>query len=278
MEIINWLHNCACQYGLETELVRNNDLIVTIDNGSSKLIGKYGQSKPDFVLFWDKDITLARHLEQMGMRLFNRAETIAICDNKALTVQCLAGKNIAMPKTIVGPLVFQELEAWEHLEVIAEELCFPLVLKECYGSFGQQVYLIHNYAELLNKVKELKNVPYLFQELVQSSYGQDVRLQVVGDKVVAAMLRKSDHDFRANVTNGAKMFPYEPTEEEIALAIKCSQLVGADFSAVDLLFGPQGEPLLCEVNSNGHFKNIYDCTGVDVAKAIMEHILVDLGI
>jgi glutathione synthase/RimK-type ligase-like ATP-grasp enzyme len=46
-----------------------------------------------------------------------------------------------------------------------------------------------------------------------------------------------------------------------------------DFAGVDIMFGKQGEPVLCEVNSNAHFKNIYDCTGVNVADEIMEYIL-----
>ena len=39
----------------------------------------------------------------------------------------------------------------------------------------------------------------------------------------------------------------------------------------DILFGENG-PILCEVNSNAHFKNIYDCTGENVADYIIEYI------
>lgn len=41
---------------------------------------------------------------------------------------------------------------------------------------------------------------------------------------------------------------------------------------MDILFGKEEEPILCEVNSNAHFKNIYDCTGVNVAEHIMKYI------
>jgi glutathione synthase/RimK-type ligase-like ATP-grasp enzyme len=67
-----------------------------------------------------------------------------------------------------------------------------------------------------------------------------------------------------------------PTIEQCELALKCCEIIGLDFAGVDLLFGEQGEPILCEINSNAHFKNIYDCTGVNAAEAILSHIIVKL--
>ena len=57
------------------------------------------------------------------------------------------------------------------------------------------------------------------------------------------------------------------------MALKVCRELKLDFAGVDIMFGKQGEPVLCEVNSNAHFKNIYDCTGVNVADEIMEYIL-----
>ena len=85
------------------------------------------------------------------------------------------------------------------------------------------------------------------------------------------MYRYSLTDFRANLTAGGEMKPYEPTEEEAALAVSASTAVEADFSGVDLLFGEDG-PLVCEVNSNAHFKNLYQCTGVNTAYEILKFI------
>ena len=39
------------------------------------------------------------------------------------------------------------------------------------------------------------------------------------------------------------------------------------------MFGEAGEPLLCEVNSNAHIKNILDLTGINIAEKIMAYIL-----
>ncbi|MGP4042150.1 RimK family alpha-L-glutamate ligase [Gracilibacillus sp. D59] len=269
-EQIEWLRKTAETFDFDIDVIANNQLLVTIEGGEARILTE--KKEPDFVFFWDKDLFLARQLEHQGLRLFNSAKTIEICDDKALTYQQLANHGIRMPKTIIAPKVFVSLEDDSHLTQVIETLGFPLVIKETFGSFGEQVYLIEDEQQLRQKVKELQHKPHLFQEYIASSYGRDVRLNVVGDRVVAAMLRKSDQDFRANVTAGGKMYRYQPTEEEKELAVRCSQLVGADFAGVDLLFGANDEPILCEINSNAHFKNIYDCTGVDITRDMMTYI------
>ena len=121
-------------------------------------------------------------------------------------------------------------------------------------------------------MNNVQGKPVVFQEYVENTKGRDVRLQVVGDKVIAGMYRYSYDDFRANVSIGGHMKEYTPSQEECTLAVRAAMAVGADFAGVDLLFGEQGM-LVCEVNSNAHFKNIFDCTGVNTAEKIMEFIV-----
>lgn len=269
LEQIEWLKKAGEIEGFRMEIRANNELLVLIENN----VGKLSESTlPDFVFYWDKDLYLARQLENLGVKVYNSARAIEICDDKALTFQILANHQIPLPKTMIAPKIFQELVDDKHLEIMETHFDYPIIVKEVFGSFGDQVYLIHTEQDLQKLTKQLAHKPYIIQEFIKSSKGKDARLQVIGDKVVAAMLRVSDSDFRANVTAGGKMYPYQPSKEEEELAIRVTQLVGADFAGVDLLFGEEGEPILCEVNSNAHFKNIHDCTGVDVAQLMMEYI------
>src|SRR5690606_29922509 len=137
--------------------------------------------------------------------------------------------NLPFPKTILAPKVFMGTKVTDFTPFvkIAEQLGFPLIMKENFGSFGQQVYLIENEAQLIEKVKELGGTPHLFQELIQTSYGKDIRLNVIGQKVVASMIRQAESDFRANVTTGAITEPYTPSEYECELAIRAANIVGA---------------------------------------------------
>lgn len=275
---LNELYAAAAQkLGLEVELIANDELHPCIENGKVQLKSAKSLTTPQFVLFLDKDIRLAKQLEKMGYPLFNSSEVIENCDDKMLTFQVLAEHDIKMPKTIFAPLYFSGTGTGEpNLDftlTLEKELGYPMVIKEAFGSFGAQVYLVHNREDLQAKQKELIYKPHLYQEFIQSSTGRDVRIYVVGDQVVASMYRHSETDFRANISNGGAMQTYTPDEAFCQMAIKATQVLGADFTGVDLLFGENGEPVLCEVNSNAHIKNIYDCTGIDVAEFIFKHIV-----
>ncbi|NCB06113.1 MAG: RimK family alpha-L-glutamate ligase, partial [Clostridia bacterium] len=67
------------------------------------------------------------------------------------------------------------------------------------------------------------------------------------------------------------MEAYTPTAREAEMAVTATRLLGLDFAGVDVLFGKDG-PILCEVNSNAHFKTTLACTGVNMADDIMAHI------
>ena len=64
------------------------------------------------------------------------------------------------------------------------------------------------------------------------------------------------------------MHAYTPTPEEASLALKAVRALGLTFAGVDVLFGEDG-PLICEVNSNAHFKTTLTCTGVNMATELL---------
>ncbi len=229
-------------------------------------------TEPEFVLFWDKDVRLAGALEGMELKVYNSAQSIADCDDKAATFLKLTETGLRMPKTVISPKKFHGdgLIAEGFTERTGALLGYPCVFKECYGSFGQQVYLISSEEELRQRIRETGERGYLVQEYIESSCGRDIRLQVVGDRVIAGMYRYHDSDFRANITGGGKMKPYEATKAQEEMALRACRALGLTFGGVDILFGPLEEPILCEVNSNAHFKNLYDCTGINAADAILE--------
>jgi RimK family alpha-L-glutamate ligase len=286
-EIHNWLLKAAEKQGIQMLLKTNAELLVDlsakcVDSFHKSLLGdeekqnlKDGQDA-DFILFWDKDVRLAYYLEQLGYPVFNSSKAIGICDDKSLTHLTLMNSGLIMPRTIVSPMTFANIgyTNYAFLEEVAKRIQFPMVVKECFGSFGQQVYLVHHMVELKEKLLQIGAKPVLFQEFIASSFGRDIRLQVVGDKVVASMYRYSENgDFRANLSIGGKMKAYTPTREQCDIALRCCKMIGLDFAGVDLLFGENEEPVVCEINSNAHFKNIYDCTGVNAADEIISHIV-----
>lgn len=267
-ELYDQLHIAAAMQGVE--LVQKD----TIEVSSIVASGTLHRSKPSFVLFWDKDISLCKALEIAGCRCLNSSYAIATCDNKAQTYLAMLKEGIAQPKTMLTPKVFRSVN-WndtEYPRLVERELGLPVVIKECYGSFGAQVHLAHSVCEIAAILNEIGPRPSLCQEFIATSVGRDVRLQVVGGRVVAAMQRVSaGDDFRANLTNGGVAQAWNPTPEQEELALSVCASIGLDFAGVDLLFGVDNKPVLCEVNSNAHFVNLREITDVDTASHIIAH-------
>ena len=267
------LMDACARFDIQTEVRTNAELLVEI--GTSSFSGP----RPDFVLFWDKDLNLCRHLENLGLSVFNSADAIEVCDNKNRTLLALEHHGIPVPRTILAPKTFRpdQYPDLAFLDTVGEKLGFPLVVKEAFGSFGFQVHLAENMESLRKIVSEIGTRPMQFQEFIRSERNgktADVRLHVVGGKVCAAVLRTAkDGDFRANVTNGGRMTPYSPTPEECALALRTAKILKTDFAGIDLLFGKENAPVLCEVNTNAHFKNLLDATGTNVGIEIVRHIM-----
>ena len=261
------LETALLRAGVNARVLKNTECTVTL----APAVSVEPVCAGDVVLFWDKDTRLARALECAGAAVYNSAAAVALCDDKSETHRVLAEHGIPMPKTLLAPMTYVEVdEAIEPFLAAAEsELGFPLVVKECFGSLGEQVYLAKTREQLRTLAYGMRHRPFLLQEFIRDAAGEDKRLYVVGDRVIAAMKRMNPSDFRANIAHGGKALAYTPTPEEETLAVRCCHLLGLRFGGVDLLQGG----LVCEVNSNAQMAGITACTGVDVAGVIVEEVL-----
>ncbi len=270
-ELYGYLSRAAQRRGIALEIKAADSL--------TSAVGKKicGSDRPDFVLFWDKDIYLARQLEAEGLRLFNSAEAIGICDSKILTALALSGK-VRTPGTVISPKTFEGVgyTRLDFLENATRVLGLPIIIKEAYGSFGAQVYLARTLDEAKEIVSRLGHKEFIMQEFISESEGRDARVNVVGGRVVSAMERYNENDFRSNISNGGRMRKIDLTAEIKKAALDAAEAIGLDFAGVDVLFGKDG-PIVCEVNSNPHFKSSLDCTGVDMSEEIIEYIARCIG-
>ncbi len=257
-------------FGVDLELKTTTDLLSYIDsNGIIRLKEDLG----DFVLFLDKDKYLSALLEKAGVRLYNRSESIRLCDDKMVTYIALLNSGIKMPKTIGSPLNYFNSDDSKFLNVIEKEFEYPLIAKRAYGSMGAGVFLLKNHDELQSFTKENKGNPTLFQEFIESSKGVDYRIIVIGGKAVGAMKRSNPNDFRSNIALGGTAEAIQLNENYLKLAEKAAKILNLDYCGVDVLIGKDKEPILCEVNSNAFIKGFEHYTGINVAKAYAEYIV-----
>ncbi|WP_040981682.1 ATP-grasp domain-containing protein [Oceanobacillus jeddahense] len=279
LDYANMIAEAAEKQNIQTVCLKNDAVLTLLcpKNGMVSSIAN-NDKLPDFAFFIDKDIYIARQLEQLGVRVFNSSRTIEISDDKIYTYQMLSQQQIPIPETIIAPKKYHGGNLPPaYLQKVTESLGIPLIVKEAFGSFGEQVHFISNHEELTNIIPMMEQRPFVFQRYIAESKGRDIRVQVVGEKAVTAVERQNNKDFRANVTNGGKMLPFALDDKTEKLAVNAAKAIGADFSGVDLLFGPNEELLVCEINANAHIRNLYECTGINAADDMITYIKKELS-
>lgn len=270
-EMANRLKDEFSLLGYEINEYSNADVLAYL-NGKSQVSKR--KAHLDFAIYLDKDPYYSALLEKQGVRLFNSATSIETCDDQMKTYLALVNSGLSIPKTVQGPLRYSQQENEKFLENLTKILNFPIVCKINYGSQGKNVFLARDLYELKQIEDKISFQPRLFQELISSSWGVDYRLIVIGGKYVAGMRRESQKgDFRSNIALGGIGENMTMPDDFVIAAEKAAQVLKLDYAGVDILAGPNKEPIICEVNSNAFIEGIEKVTGVNVAKAYAEHVI-----
>jgi RimK family alpha-L-glutamate ligase len=182
-----------------------------------------------------------------------------------MTSFLLARAGVATPATWAS-------ESREAALAIArrETVAGPLVLKPLFGSQGRGLRLIRSAEELPEAVA---GVYYLQRFMgVERDGFRDFRLLVSGGRVVAGMVRHAA-TWITNVKQGGKPLPAVVDGDVKELAIRATTAVGADFAGVDILFGPDGQPTVLEVNSMPAWSGLQRVAPANIADAIIADLI-----
>jgi len=254
----------------------NIDIFVNREDRKSILVNNEYAALPDFVIprlgssmnYSQKSVI--RHLEKMGVLIINGSDSIENAKDKLFSMQILAQQNIPIPKTLLAkdPV---------SIDYIKRRIGFPVVVKTLSGTHGKGVYLAKdesNLQQLLDMISEINpRMNLIIQEFVAAQAGTDIRVFVVGGKVVGAMKRESkDGDFRANVSRGAVPTNFEVDYDAEYLALESSKLLHLDIAGVDLLIDEEGYKI-CEVNSAPGFQGLEAATNINIAETIVNYVL-----
>jgi gamma-F420-2:alpha-L-glutamate ligase len=236
-----------------------------------------------FAIDLDKDIYLADAIAAQ-IPLFNSAESLHLSDDKMASILALRNAGIKAPLTIPAPLCYiqgaDETRIQGFLDEVEKLLGYPLVYKECHGSMGQQVKLIHDRAELDEVYHSHIGVPHLYEKFLSKHQGHDFRVMVVGKQVVAVMDRVNENDFRSNIALGGKGLNATdsvPTAFK-DVALKACEVLKLDYAGIDVAISDGGMPMFLEANGNAFFTEIEKVTGVNVAGKLADHIIEKLYI
>ena len=216
----------------------------------------------DSLLFRMNALRMARAL---GARIVNSPEAIEKTVDKAWTSQILALEGLPTPRTVVCERFEDAMAAFEEMG--------GAVVKPLTGSCGKGIMRLcePDMAYRVFRTMEMNNFIFYLQEYLEAD-GEDIRIFVTGDKVAAAMKRKSS-GWKANFHSGAKVSAYEPTGRQADLAIEASRALGLDHAGVDIISTADGRDYIVEVNGIPGWKGLQTTTGVDIAQEIVKAAL-----
>lgn len=255
------------------------ELVVTRDDRKSILVDGELTPIPDFLIprlgsnTTYFALAIIRQLERLNVYCCNSSETIEIVKDKLQMHQLLAHSNLPTPKTMLVKFPVD-------LNVVKHEIGFPVILKNITGTDGSGIYL----CESESKFNDLMDLIYsnnakaniILQEFIQKSHGKDLRIFVLGGKVIGCMKRCSETGFKANVALGAQVEPFTLTPEVEWLATETARMVDLDVAGIDLLFDACGYRI-CEANSSPGFKALERIVGETIAEKMLDYITVKVS-
>lgn len=201
-----------------------------------------------------------------GMATPNPPSAIRVGRDHWATVRTLSEAGLPVPQTLAG-------SDPEHLaSAVVEHLGLPAVVKQRRSRMGVGVIRCETRDHLEAVLDSLWRVgdEIVVQRWIEGGE-HSFRLLVAGETVVAAArFIATDGEWRSNSARGGSAEVYDPPLEEAALAVAAARALGLGHCGVDLVAGPKG-PVVLEANPTPGFLRLEEATGVDVARALIEH-------
>lgn len=209
-------------------------------------------------------------LEQWGIKTINPFQTIQTCGDKLLTTTALQRAGVATPRTLIA---FTPESALEAIETMG----YPVVLKPLVGSWGRLLAKIND-REAAEAILEHKQVLgsyqhsiFYIQEYIKKP-NRDIRVAVIGDRVVRAIYRSAAH-WITNTARGGDPEPCEVTPELEQICLVAANAIGGGILGVDLLEDPQRGLLVNEVNGTMEFGKSAHVTAVDLPGEVADYVI-----
>jgi len=209
-----------------------------------------------------------RQFEMMGTYPLNESVAITRSRDKLRSLQIMARAGIGLPLT---GFAASTQNTQDLIQIVGGP---PLVVKLLEGTQGQGIVLAETRkaAETIIDAFRQLRAEFLVQEFIKEAGGSDIRAFVIGEKVVAAMMRSAkEGEFRSNLHRGGTAKVIRLTPEERSTAIRAAKKMGLNVAGVDILRSNHG-PVVMEVNSSPGLEGIEKATNKDVASQIIQFL------
>lgn len=256
----------APEYGMECVLVYVEELQYGVRNGEPYLSKRSKADNclkdlPDFAIVRAILPSLNKQLELLGIPCLNNYQVSSICNDKAECYRYLSGRGIPMPDTL--------FVANKEIAGFLENCPLGTVLKAVDGHGGSQVCLYDGNSEEILRIMGRSDM--VAQEKV-GNRNSDLRVYVIGGKILASVLRESNEGFRANFSLGGRVSLYSLTADEQELVQKIIVLFNFDMVGIDFILDDNGNLVFNEIEDVVGARMLYQCSDIDIVKEYLSHI------
>lgn len=217
---------------------------------------------PDIAIIRTVEPLLNLQLENMGIHVFNSSTISRLCNHKMLTHFEMNKLHIPMVDTL-----------YIKSKNITEKppMPYPFVVKDAVSHGGRHVFLINNKHEWLKHIKQIPSGDILIQSC-QVQLGKDIRVFVVGQQIIGAVLRQSDTDFRANYKLGGKALWYPLSDDEHRLVHRIINHFQFGMVGIDFFIGLDGQLIFNEIEDVVGSRTLSHVSEINIVRDYMNWI------
>ena len=246
---------------VEIELLLEEEIGFSVSAAAKNVLycGQQVES-PGFAICRTRKYLLSKELELHGITVYNNSFISMVANNKLLSYEYVSELGIPIMPTVSG-----------FSTGMAKDVKYPCILKSLSGCGGTEVFYVENELQYEAACARMEGKQFLLQEPA-SDLGKDVRVYVIGNTIVKAMLRTSGSDFRSNYCLGGKAEEYILSKSERAMVEKIIERFEFGFVGIDFIFH-HGEMIFNEIEDVVGSRMLYDKTDVNPVALYLEHIL-----
>lgn len=201
--------------------------------------------KPDFIINRSRMYEIS---EFFNVTSFNSADVTRIANDKYLTYLTFKDKV---------KMLFTSKEPF-----------YPSIVKAIDGHGGHEVYK-------LSQAKDLPKANYLYQK-INSVLGKDLRVYILDNKILSAVLRTNKNSFKSNYSLGGSADLYHLNQEEIEIVHNILAILPIHYGGIDFLFDENNKLILNEIEDPVGARMLYNLTDLDIVNLFISSIKIRL--
>lgn len=256
-----------------TAFRKNGMRLTPVSNTKVFNLVEENPSRFGFAVFWDKDIHVARYLEdEARIPIFNNQHTIETCSDKALIYLALRNYNIPTPKTVILPFTFNVnlLKYFDDVKEMISDLPYPFLVKDRFEALDDKIYLVADEPKFKSILIEIGKKSLLTQQYILPQGRRIIRVSVVGGSVIAAIERLRETDDAGKVIEEVRQIKVSRPIKQIAQG--AARAVGADFASIDMIIDKKKRIYVYSVKTNASMLAIERATGMYISWYIARYI------